>query len=138
VQTVSLKCTVIWVAFIPIAILNGLIREQYLAPLLGRQLALPFSGIICALLFFLLIWSVIPWLGPLNRARYRQIGLAWLGATVLFEFLFGRLVAEKSWGELLHNYDVTTGNLWPLVLLVIAVSPTMAARLRGLAEGRTD
>ena len=51
--------------------------------------------------------------------------------TVFFEFLFGRLVAHKSWGELLQAYDPTTGNLWLLVLLVIAVSPYLAAKLRG-------
>jgi len=51
--------------------------------------------------------------------------------TVAFEFLFGRLVAHKSLGELLLAYDPTTGNLWLLVLVTIAVSPWLAARIRG-------
>jgi hypothetical protein len=133
VRTILLKCAVIWASFIPIAIMNGLLREKCLAPLLGKRLALPLSGVSCAALFFLLTWFAIAWLGHLKPSRYRQIGLAWLGATVLFEFLFGLLLARKSWGELLRAYDISTGNLWPLVLLVIAVSPLLAARLRGLA-----
>jgi hypothetical protein len=137
VRTVFLKSAAIWAAFIPIAILNGILREKCLVPLLGKQLALPLSGITCALLFFLLVWTAVPWLGPLKPSRYRRIGLAWLGATVLFEFLFGRLVARRSWGELLRGYDVSTGNLWLLVLLVVAVSPTLAARLRGLTDDQT-
>jgi hypothetical protein len=52
--------------------------------------------------------------------------------TVLFEFLFGRFVAGKSWEELLQAYNILTGNLWLLVLVVIAVSPYLAARVRGL------
>ena len=52
--------------------------------------------------------------------------------TVMFEFLFGLLVARKSWVDLLQAYDITAGNLWLLVLVVIAVSPFLAARLRGL------
>ena len=59
-----------------------------------------------------------------------MIGLAWLGMTVLFEFIFGRLMVRKSWGELLQAYDITSGNLWLLVLLVIAISPILAAKLR--------
>lgn len=132
-RTIVLKCAGIWACFIPIAILNGLIREKCLAPLLGHRLALPLSGITGAALFFLFTWFSLPWLGPLKPSRYRLIGLAWLAMTVLFESLFGRLVARKSWGELLQAYDISTGNLWLMVLLVIAVSPFLAAKLRGMA-----
>lgn len=135
---VVLKCAVIWAAFVPVAILNGLLREKGLVPLLGRRIALPISGITCALLFFLLAWLSIPWLGPLKPAHHRTIGLAWLVMTVLFEFLFGRLVAHKSYQELLQGYDISSGNLWLLVLVVIAVSPYLAAKLRGLAGPATS
>ncbi len=126
-----LKTTTIWATFIPIAILNGLLREKCLVPLLGQRLALPLSGIFCSILFFLLTYSILPRLGPLKLVHYRLIGIAWLVMTVAFEFLFGRLVARKPWGELLQAYDPTTGNLWLLVLLTIAVSPWLTARLRG-------
>ena len=131
-RTVILKCLAIWAAFIPIAILNGLIREKFLVPLLGQRIALPISGITCALLFFLITWLSLQWLGPMKPSRYLQIGLAWLAMTVIFEFFFGYLVARKSWADLLQAYDITTGNLWLLVLVVIAVSPFLAAKLRGL------
>jgi len=97
-------------------------------PLLGQRLALPLSGISCSILFFLLTYITLPWLGPLKPRHYRLIGIAWLVMTVLFEFLFGRLVARKPWGELLQAYDPTTGNLWLLVLLAIAVSPWLVGR----------
>ena len=136
--TVVLKCAAIWASFIPIAILNGLLREKCFVPLLGNRLALPLSGISAAALFFLLVFFSLPWLGPLKPHQYRLIGLAWLAMTVLFEFLFGRLVARKSWEYLLQAYDLSTGNLWLLVLLVIAVAPFLAAKLRGLAPCPPD
>jgi hypothetical protein len=34
-------------------------------------------------------------------------------------------------GELLQAYDISTGNLWLMVLVVIAISPFPAAMLRG-------
>lgn len=127
-----LKSVVIWAAFIPLAILNGGLREKCLVPLIGSRLALPLSGLLAAGLFLLLAWGTLPWLGPLSPAGYRLLGLGWLALTVLFEFLFGRLVANKGWRELLAAYNPMGGNLWLLVLLTIALSPWWAARLRGL------
>lgn len=127
-----LKSLAIWAAFISIAVLNGIGRETCFVPLLGPRLALPLSGITGALLFFLLTWFTLPRIGPLRPALCWWIGLAWLTLTILFECLFGRLVAGKSWTELLGAYDITGGNLWLLVLLVITVAPYAVARLRGL------
>lgn len=132
--TTVLKSAAIWAAFIPIAIINGLIREKVLAPTLGSRLALPLSGLSCAALFFLLVYFSLPWLGPLTSRRCAVIGATWLVATVAFEFFFGSLVAGKPWRELLQAYDPTTGNLWLLVLLVIALSPVCVAALRGVGR----
>jgi len=133
-DVILLKAFAIWVSFIPIAILNGLIREKALVPMIGQRFALPLSGISCALLFFLLTYLALPWLGNLKAVQYRVIGIGWFAMTVLFEFLFGILVAHKTWGELLQAYNILTGNLWLLVLAVVAVSPCIAARSRGLIE----
>lgn len=132
--SIVLKSAAIWAAFIPIAIANGLIREKLLAPVLGSRLALPLSGLSGAALFFLLVHVSLPWVGPLPVRRSLAIGLVWLVMTVAFEFLFGRFVAGKPWRELLQAYDPTTGNLWLLVLLVIALSPVSVVALRGLAR----
>jgi hypothetical protein len=129
----SLKVVAIWASFIPVAILNGTFRELCLAPFLGPRLALPLSGITAGLLFFLLTFFTISWLGRLNAREYWGVGLAWLLMTVPFEFLFGRLVAHKSWSELLQSYNLLSGNLWTLVLLAIACSPRLVAKFRHLA-----
>jgi hypothetical protein len=129
-----LKVITIWASFIPVAILNGTFRELCLVPLLGQRLALPLSGISGGILFFLLSYFTLSWLGPLKSWQYWLVGLAWLLMTVLFEFLFGRGVAHKSWNELLQSYNLLTGNLWTLVLLVIAISPSLVAKLRQLGD----
>lgn len=132
INTTVFKIIAIWSAFIPIAILNGLFRDKVLVPLVGQRQALSCSGITCSILFFLLTYLTLSWLGPLTPSRCRLIGMFWLGMTVLFEFLFGRLVAHKPWSELLQAYDMTSGNLWMLVLFVIVMSPYVAARFRGI------
>ena len=63
---------------------------------------------------------------PLPSARQAlEVGVAWLALTIAFEFGFGRLVAHTSWRELLADYDLRKGRLWPLVLAWIALGPAV-------------
>jgi len=53
--------------------------------------------------------------------------------TLIFEFAFGRLVRHETWAQLLQAWTFRGGNLWPAVVAVTAVSPFLAARMRGRA-----
>jgi hypothetical protein len=130
-MTTYAKALGIWSLMALLAVLNGILREKVLVPLLGQPLAELLSGISLSLLIFLLTWLSIPWLGTLASREYWLVGGLWLVMTLLFEFVFGRFVAGKTWDELLRAYDFTTGNLWTFVLVVMVISPYVAARLRG-------
>jgi len=74
---------------------------------------------------------------PLASTREAlRVGAAWLVLTIAFEFGFGRGVAHTSWEELLADYDVRRGRLWPLVLIWIALGPAVihAAHERGRGD----
>jgi hypothetical protein len=60
-------------------------------------------------------------LGSARQAIH--IGLFWMALTMAFEFLFFHYVGGHSWAELLANYDIVHGRLWPLVLVWVAVAP---------------
>jgi len=49
-------------------------------------------------------------------------------ATVLFETTLGVLVDNKSWSEILEHYNLLRGQLWPLVLAWLAVTPFVWGR----------
>ena len=67
--------------------------------------------------------------GRLTSARQAwYIGLFWLALTVAFEFLFFHYVGGHSWAELLANYDIASGRLWPLILLWVTVAPYLFYR----------
>lgn len=131
-RSVVLKAGAIWLLLLVLAILNAGIREQLLTPWTGPRFALPLSGLSLSLLIFFATLVVVPWLKAGSAARYGMVGVMWLVMTVLFEFLFGHFVSGRPWAELMDAYNILTGNLWLVVLLVIAVSPYLAARLRGL------
>ena len=50
-----LKSLPVWLSFIPIAILNGGLREYVLAKTIGAEWALPVSGITLSVCIFLLV-----------------------------------------------------------------------------------
>ena len=54
-----LKSLLVWVCFIPVAILNGGLREHVLARALGEKWALPLSGIILSACIFLITWLLL-------------------------------------------------------------------------------
>ena len=75
-------------------------------------------------------WVALPWLDVRGIAPLLAIGLGWVALTLVFEFSFG-LWQGKSWPVLLEAYTLKGGNIWPVVLLITALAPYIAARLRG-------
>ncbi len=90
------------VLFIPLAILNGAVRESLLVPWLGRQTALPLSGVLLSCLIFLTTYLLFLFMKASVRQAW-QIGTIWLCLTVLFEFGFGHFVMGKPWEALLEG-----------------------------------
>ena len=117
-----LKSLIIWICFIPAAILNGGLREYVLAPAFGQKWAL----IILSGLIFLITWLMYPRLIKNGTGKERWlIGIVWVLLTVIFEFTSG-LAGGSSIAELLAAYNPLTGNLWLLVLAATLFSPVAA------------
>lgn len=131
-----IRVCAIWFVLLVAAMANGTLRDQWLHPVLGYSLAMPLSGIILALLVFLVTWLAVPWLGGQTAKRFLYTGVLWVCLTLLFEVVFGHYVRELSWGALLRVFDIADGNLFTLVLLSALVSPVTAAHLRGLITTR--
>ena len=126
----TIRILLLWAAIIPMAIANGILRDAVLVSSLGQKRARTVSGL--SLSTLIMAWTIltIPWLPLPGLMQYAGVGLLWLTLTVLFEFFFGRIVARKSWQELLRAYRFENGDIWPLVLMAVTVSPVAAAALR--------
>jgi hypothetical protein len=120
-----------WAAIVPMAIANGILREAVLVRAFGVRPARTLSGVLLSAVIFGWTWFILPWIGQTAVSRWIALGLAWTALTIAFEFLFGRFVAPRTWEELLRPYRFESGELWPVVLLVVAASPALVAVLRG-------
>ena len=113
-----------------IGIANGVARETLYADRVGDLTAHQISTTI-ALALFALYFVLLErrWPLPTYRAAL-AVGSAWLALTVAFEFGFGHWGDGKTWGELVADYNVFRGHLWPLVLAWLALGPAVVRHLR--------
>lgn len=119
-----IKALLFWLAFIPVAILNGTIRVYGYQSWVGELAAHQISTFTACLLFLGMIYFFVKW----NREqatmkRMFLVGIIWVALTILFEFGFGHYVMGHPWEKLLFDYNLFAGRLWILVLLVTLLGP---------------
>lgn len=132
-MVIVLKAGLVWVCIACLAIANGLMREFLFVPLFGTSAALPLSGLSLGLIIFAVTFIAIGFIGATGKKHCLLIGTQWLLMTLSFELLFGHFVAGKPWAELMLVFNLTSGDLFLLVLLASFVSPFLVARIKGMA-----
>ena len=128
---IVIKSFLVWLMIIPLAVINGLVRDCVMQSLLGRY-ALPVSGLTLCVLVMTLTWLFVPRLGIKDFRQLALVGLVWALLAIVFECLLG-FALGRSWADLLAAYDMSSGNLWLLVVVCVGCAPWLAAKMRGLA-----
>lgn len=128
-SNVMSKSLLVWLTIIPLAIINGALRDMVIEPLIGEY-AMPISGVILCACIFTVCLLLIPRLGKASIKTYIVIGILWVVMTVAFEFFMGLVIQKVTVDKLITAYDITTGNLWSLVLVFTGFSPWMVAKTR--------
>lgn len=127
-----LRALLVWFLLLLVAILNGGFREAVLVPRLGSATAHVMSAALLSAAVLVVAWLTVPWIGPQHPSEAWRVGLLWVVLTLAFEFLAGHYLFGQSWSQLLADYNVAAGRIWPLVLLVIALSPWLVFRFSSL------
>jgi hypothetical protein len=122
----------LWVLLLVIAVLIGMLRENYLEPLVGTAAASPLGGVLVALTIFVATLIAVRALGVSTPGRAWLVGGLWLALTVAFQFLFGHFLLGQSWARLLAAYHPGHGSLWLLVVVTTLCAPFLAGKTRGI------
>ena len=124
-----LRYLLCWALLAIVSIANGILRQSTYGTAMPELTAHQVSTMTGIVLTGTVVWLFSRrW--PLGSGREAlRIGLLWLAMTVAFEFSFGRLVAGHSWSELVADYDLSAGRLWPVFLLWTAAMPYLFYRL---------
>jgi hypothetical protein len=129
------RWTVAWLGGSVLGIVNGSLRELLYKDSVGELPAHYISTATLMVLLALYIWMLEQRWPLASQQDAIRVGLTWSVLTASFDFGFGHFVAGKSWAELAHDYDVTAGRVWILILLWISVAPEGARRLGVRASG---
>jgi hypothetical protein len=120
----------VWLVIIAAEAVHGVLREVLLVPLVGdlpaRQVGVPIGSLIIVAVALLGVRLIAAG----TKLRLLGVGLLWVVLTVLFEIGLGRLVAGLPWDRIAEDYDPARGGFLAFGLLLMAVSPLLAARLR--------
>ena len=121
----------VWLLLITAEVVHGIVRTLVLTPVVGdfraRQLGV-FTG---SLLILLITALTIRWIRANRPRTLLMIGSAWVVLTVAFEISLGRMMGY-SWERLGSDYNMLEGGLLPIGFVIMATSPLIAARLRGM------
>lgn len=121
----------IWILIIPLAILNGGLRETVFVKL--GDVALPLSGIILSFSIFLVAYLLIPKIKDCTVKDYILFGIIWFFLTNLFD-LSMYLSEGGGFRDLLNSYHFSKGNLWFLVVMTTLFSPIIVSKIKKQAK----
>ncbi len=116
-----------WPVIAAAAVVNGVVRDKTYTDAIGEEAShrvstVPLLSVIAAVAWWLARHRPLP-----DQRAAAAVGGAWFLTTEAFEFGLGRLEG-KSWGDLLHEYNILAGRLWVVVPVVMALAPWFARR----------
>ncbi len=128
---ILLRALAVWLVIMCVEFIHGVLRAMYLAPLVGDFQARQISVLSDSLLILIIAYLFVRWIRADTIRALLMVGLVWLALTVAFELSFGPFSLGLSWERIASDYDVLHGGLLPFGLIVLTLSPLIAAKLRG-------
>lgn len=114
----------LWLPMIAVAFVNATIRELIFTKHFSKFRSQQISTLTLIIFCTIYVWFVYPYLHFQNKHQPFITGGIWVVLTVLFEFALGK-ITKHSWNEMLQQYNIGKGNIWPLFLLWLFLLPYM-------------
>lgn len=125
------RAIVIWLLLMAVEFIHGTIRTLWLSPAIGDFTARQISVFTGSFLMLTIVLFCIGWIGFEKKRELVALGIFWLILTLLFEIGLGHFAFGYSWEKIGEDYNILKGGLLPIGLLLLALSPPVAAKFRG-------
>jgi hypothetical protein len=113
-----------WFIFMITAVINGTFRVRVLEASIREYYAHVISTLLLSAALLVEIHVFLDAVGDYSQGWLIALGVMWTLLTIGFEFGFGRAMGQ-SWQTLLENYNLARGRIWPLVLVVLLLTPPL-------------
>jgi hypothetical protein len=124
-----LRATLVWMLIMLAETGHGVIREVFIAPVIGAMHARQLGVLVGCILIFIIAWLTARWMNARTRREQLAVGAFWVGLTLIFEFVLGRATGA-SWSRILSDYNLLHGGLLLLGLAFMFVTPMLTRRSR--------
>ncbi|UCE90046.1 MAG: hypothetical protein JSW10_04285 [Pseudomonadota bacterium] len=121
--------TLLWFGLLAFAVLNGGVRDFVYGKGLDASTAHQISTLALCVVIVVYTWLAHRIWPIASAALALVIGLLWMLLTVAFETWMILSVMEEDFTVVLQSYDLTRGQLWPLVLVCTGVAPWLVRRI---------
>jgi lipoprotein signal peptidase len=123
------RATLVWMLIMLAETGHGMVREVFIAPVIGGFRARQIGVLVACVLIFVIAWLTTRWMNASTRRQQLTIGAYWVLLTLLFEFVLGRTTGA-SWSRLLSDYNPARGGVMLLGLAFMFITPWLTRKLR--------
>lgn len=111
-------------------VLNGNLRVRYLQRRFDRKPGRVAAFATGVVMFSLIAWLLLPWVGPDDIGDCLLVGLVWTILLTLLDLYFGRYVFRMPWRKILDDFNPLKGNLLGVGLCLLFICPSLVFLLR--------
>lgn len=119
----------VWLVIILAESIHGIIRNAFIAPIIGDLRSRQIGVFIGSLIIFCIACLFACWLRASSTRFLLGIGLVWVVLTVIFEVSLGTVLG-LSVSRITEDYDPSRGGLMIFGLVFMFLSPLLARKLR--------
>ena len=130
-----LKSMFIWLLILVVVFASGVLRDFAITPLIGEQISRPLSGLIACIAIIIITYIFLPKLGNGTVVEYIFMGLLWVVMANIFDlsmYFWYSGLADVPWTDFFKMFDIRTGDLWLIVMVVCFITPIVVAKKRNL------
>jgi len=123
------RASLTWMLIILAETVHGMVREIFIAPVLGDLRARQLGVWVGCVLIFIIAWLTARWVGARSRRTQFAVGGLWVVLTLIFELALGRALGA-SWERILDDYNPARGGFMILGMAFMFLAPMLAAKWR--------
>ncbi len=113
--------------------LHGVARTIFLAPRIGKTLAIKLSVVTGTFLAFGICYFFVPGVGAEGTQEHLLLGLGLAAFMATFDVVIGRLVMRFKWPRIWQDFNPRSGNYLTIGLALLAAIPSLIWWIRGSA-----
>jgi len=123
----AIRAFAVWLLIAAAEVVHGILRMQFLRPLLGdlraRQVAIVSGSLIILAIAFL----TRHFLRAATTGQQIAVGAFWATLMAAFDVLLGRFYIGYSWSRIAQDFDPSRGGFMALGLALMVLAPWIVA-----------